>query len=68
MKAQSERPQIVRSREAARILGVSPRTLSNWRWKGKGPRVVRLSARCVGYDIRDLIDYLESRKEGGDER
>lgn len=52
---------LVRQEEAARLLGVSPRCLEAWRYKGGGPRFVRISARCVRYRRSDLHAWLEER-------
>lgn len=41
-------------KEAAAILRLSPRTLRQWRWLGKGPRAVKVSTRCVRYRHDDL--------------
>lgn len=45
---------------AAQMLGVSPRTLANWRSEGKGPDYVRLGRRhsAVVYRVDDLKDWL----------
>ena len=40
-KAVEERA-VVSSAEAAQILGISPRTLANWRVQGRGPAYVRI--------------------------
>ena len=41
---------------AAEILGLSPRTLRNWRVSGKGPRYSKRGAR-VFYAVEDLEEY-----------
>ena len=43
---------------AASRLGVTPETLANWRWRGDGPRYVRVGRR-VRYRLADLLDYLD---------
>jgi predicted DNA-binding transcriptional regulator AlpA len=47
--------------QAAAILGVSPRTLEDLRWKGASPRYLRLSRNCVRYLYRDLLAWAEER-------
>ena len=51
----------LRERDAANYLGLSPRTLQQWRYLGRGPRFVRVSDRCIRYRMRDLDDWLASR-------
>lgn len=50
---------LLREEQAARFLGVSIRALANWRAKGIGPTVIRLSHRCVRYRRKDLIAFVE---------
>ena len=47
---------------AARYLGVSAKTLNNWRWlgAGRGPAFVRLG-RSVRYDVRTLDLWISGR-------
>ena len=47
---------------AARYLGISPRTLNNWRCLGggKGPAFVRVG-RAVRYDVRTLDAWVAGR-------
>ena len=52
-------PISVRTNVAARLLGVSPMTLRNWRAKGVGPRFVHVSGpnSPVLYLYQDLLDW-----------
>lgn len=43
--------------EAARILGVSEKTLANWRWRGLGPKASRIGQRLVRYHRGDLAAF-----------
>lgn len=52
---------MIRTREAAKFLGISESTLRNWRCEGKGPAFHKYSERIVAYDIADL----ERFKSGG---
>jgi predicted DNA-binding transcriptional regulator AlpA len=45
---------------AANHLGVSVRTMQNWRQVGGGPRYVKLG-RAVRYRMSDLDDFINSR-------
>lgn len=39
---------------------VSPRTLEQWRWLGKGPRFLKIGARVL-YDENDIAAYEEAQ-------
>ena len=39
---------------------LSPRTLEQWRWLGKGPRFLKIGARVL-YDERDVEAYEASQ-------
>ena len=47
--------------EAARYLGLSPRTLQRMRVTGEGPRYVKVRRRVI-YDRLDLDDWAGKRK------
>lgn len=48
---------------AAQRLGLVPGTLANWRFRGIGPRFVRVN-RQIRYDPRDLDAWVDERKVG----
>jgi predicted DNA-binding transcriptional regulator AlpA len=50
--------------EAAPLIGVTPKTLCNWRVLGDGPKHIRVSARRVGYDPADIEAWKNSRRVG----
>jgi predicted site-specific integrase-resolvase len=52
---------LVREAEAARLLGLSVRTLQKWRWTGKGPEFVRLNG-AVRYQRSDLDRFVASAR------
>jgi predicted DNA-binding transcriptional regulator AlpA len=52
---------LLRPNEAARQLGVSLSCLEAWRYRGGGPRFVRISARCVRYRRVDLEQWIRER-------
>lgn len=52
--------------EAARVLGVAPKTLRNWRSLGSGPAYVELGSRQCVYRPADLDSWLLSKRIGGD--
>lgn len=49
-------------KHAAKLMGVSPRTLRNWRVIGGGPQYVKVSARCIRYRRADILAWIESRE------
>lgn len=48
--------------EAAQFLGLRPQTLANLSWRNEGPPFIRLSERCVRYDLIELISWMKSRE------
>ena len=42
--------------QLSRRWGLSPRTLEKWRWRGKGPRFLKLEGK-VAYRLEDVIIY-----------
>ncbi|RIJ27715.1 helix-turn-helix transcriptional regulator [Henriciella algicola] len=53
--------QLLGESQAANYLAVSPRTLRNWRTRGGGPKFVKVSARCIRYRLKDLVDWTDKR-------
>jgi len=47
--------------ETAAKLGISTRTLENWRRTGNGPPFLRLSKVCVRYPAPGLQQYMKAR-------
>ena len=45
--------------QAAEILGLSPDTLADWRWKKIGPPFIRASRSTVRYDEAALYRWLD---------
>jgi len=56
----SEYPENLTSEEAAEFLGLSPKTLPNWRSHGRGP-VYRKHGRKVIYNISDLRAWSDAQ-------
>jgi len=57
--------KLLSSKHAAEILGVKPATLKVWRWRGTGPKYLKLGDKPgsrVMYDIRDLQNWLDARR------
>lgn len=51
--------------DAARAIGISPRTLKNWRYEGRGPTPTRLSPVLVVYRREDLDRWLREQQRAG---
>lgn len=47
--------------EVAERLGVSTKTLANWRYLGHGPRFQKLSARKVVYPVAEVVAWENTR-------
>jgi len=47
--------------DAARYLGVQPRTLAKWNMDGRGPRPVKIGPRCF-YWLSDLDAFIQQGK------
>jgi hypothetical protein len=54
--------------EAARFLGLRPQTLANLTWQNAGPPYVRLSSRCIRYDLGELLSWMKAREVRPGER
>lgn len=46
---------------AAALISVNRRTLAQWRFRGVGPKFVKISSRCVRYRRSDLLEWVEQR-------
>jgi hypothetical protein len=46
--------------QAAAYLGISPRTLEDWRLTGFGPAFIKMGRRVL-YRLHDLGDFIEAR-------
>ena len=51
-------PELVDTREAARILGRSPATLRRWRGEGIGPNFIQIHSR-IRYDVSILLEFIK---------
>lgn len=54
-------------KEAAAALKVSPRTLTNWAYRGEGPRCVKIGGRIL-YRREDILDYIAGLEAVGGAR
>jgi excisionase family DNA binding protein len=51
--------KLLTTEQAAALLGISPITLTKWRWNGKGPESVRLGYRTVRYAQSSIDAWVE---------
>jgi predicted DNA-binding transcriptional regulator AlpA len=56
--------RIISEAQAAEVLGVHISTLRRAVAAGRGPIVIRMSPRRIGYRIRDLRNWLSACAEG----
>lgn len=50
--------------DAAEMLGISPRTLEDYRWRGTGPAFYKVGMRLVRYRVDDLTAFaLKSKRQ-----
>jgi len=49
----------LREKLAAELLNKPVRTLQQWRWRGVGPKYLRIG-RSILYREQDLLDFLRS--------
>ncbi|MEP6342087.1 MAG: helix-turn-helix domain-containing protein [Maricaulaceae bacterium] len=54
--------QLLTEKEAAELICYTPRALQNWRLRGGGPEYVKVSARSIRYQRRDVLNWIEERK------
>lgn len=54
--------RILSTTEAAKVLGLSPRTLPGLRLRGEGPPFIKLGNRRVGYLESDLFTWIQSQR------
>jgi hypothetical protein len=46
-------------KEVAKIIGISPQTLANWRFTGRGPTYQKVGKRIL-YPRADLLEFMNS--------
>lgn len=49
----------VNTKVAADLLGVSVRTLEDWRSKGIGPKFVKIGRKILRYEIAEINAFLD---------
>jgi predicted site-specific integrase-resolvase len=56
--------QLLTEREAADQLRIAPKTLTRWRWAGKGPRFHKIGG-AVRYSEADVLAFIAASGAGG---
>jgi len=56
---QDDMTRLINEKAAAAFLGYSVRALQNWRYRGGGPKFVKISQRSVRYRRKELIQWAE---------
>lgn len=51
-------PVLITTREVAERLGVSVRTVEDWRHRGRGPAYITLAPKAVRYDLAVVERYI----------
>jgi len=54
--------RLLRTREAAKVLGLSPRTMESYRSNGGGPPFIKVHDYAVRYVLGDLLAWIAARK------
>ena len=62
-KAEKNYMQLLNTKQAAEILGLSPDTLTLWRSVGRYNLKYVRSGRLIRYRMCDLLDFIESRTQ-----
>ncbi len=52
---------LLKEKDAAKFLEVSARSLQGWRFKGGGPKFVKISHRSIRYRKKELIEWAEGK-------
>ena len=53
--------QLLNTKQAAKILGISPAFLERDRWAGARVKFIKIGSRTVRYRLSDLKDYIDSQ-------
>ena len=59
MESKKDNPRWLTEKEVGEIIGVTPATLQNWRWRGIGIPYSRF-LRNIRYKESDVIVYMDS--------
>ena len=59
MRKETMEPRQMNTQQAAAYLGLSPHTLNQWRYQGRGPQFLRMG-RAIRYPKGALDTYMEN--------
>lgn len=62
MTATTVTPALVNEHEAARLLGLSVKTLRRWRWAGRGPAYRKIGSAVRYHPDEDLAAFVEAAR------
>ena len=54
--------RLLTAEQVAELLGLTKRCLANWRYRGGGPKYLKIGHKTVRYRYSDLMRWLEDRK------
>ncbi len=54
--------QYLNEKEVSRITGLSIQTLRNQRYLHRGIPYIKLSGRCVRYDLEDVLSHMQDHR------
>ncbi len=57
----AQRQPLLTEVQAAKLLSLTPRALQAWRYQGRGPQFVKISARAIRYRPEDLEAWIEAQ-------
>lgn len=57
-------PALLDQQQVAHILGVSPRTLEDWRMMNQGPGYLKLGYRTVRYEQSAIEAFIKGARRG----
>lgn len=64
MRTQTIPPQVVPHKQAAAMLGLTPKALYHKCYRGEGPKhVVRLGVKSRGYLLSEILELIEKNME-----
>ncbi|MEV7800933.1 helix-turn-helix domain-containing protein [Microbacterium foliorum] len=55
-------PQLINQEQTAAVLGVSEKTLSEWRYKRRNLPFIKMGSRIM-YDVKDIEQFISSCKQ-----